>query len=234
MNHWLDRTTLLLGQEGMDKLSRAKVAVLGLGGVGGAAAEALCRSGVGSLLLMDHDTVDLTNLNRQLFATTQTLGMDKCQAARERLLSIAPECQITTLSQFYSPGNREPLFSFQPDYVVDAIDTVTSKLDLAEECQRRGVPLIMSMGTGNRLDPSQFRVGTIEETAGCGCALARVIRRELRRRGVERQMVVYSTELPRKVVADSSNGRHSPGSSAFCPPVAGYLLASHVVCHLAR
>lgn len=233
MSNWLDRTALLIGQDAVEKLNSARVAVVGLGGVGGACAEALCRAGVGSLLLLDHDTVDITNCNRQLFATAQTVGRSKCAAAAERLLSINPQLTLTSLPLFYGEQTREELFSFQPDFVIDAIDTVTAKLDLAQNCRQRGVPLIICLGTGNRLDPTAFRTGTIEDTAGCGCALARVMRRELKRRGITGQPVVYSVEPPRKRVAqDSPQGRHSPASISFCPPAAGYALASYAVTYL--
>ncbi len=226
MWEYLERTALVLGQEALEKLSRARVAVLGLGGVGGTAAEALCRAGVGRLLLVDSDRVSLSNLNRQLLATRQTLDMDKTQAARERLAAINPHCQVETARRFYLPEDSAFLYDWEPDYVLDAVDTVTAKLHLARECQDRGIPLTASMGTGNRLDPSRLRLGDISETAGNGCPLCRVMRRELRRQGVDRLEVVYSLELPaRGICAEAENGRHSPGSSPFVPPAAGYLLA---------
>ncbi len=235
MAHWLDRTELLIGAPALRRLGKARVAVIGLGGVGGAAAEAVCRAGVGSLLVMDHDVVDITNCNRQLFATAQTVGMDKCRAAADRLLSINPALDLISLPKFYGEETREELFEFCPDFVIDAIDTVTSKLDLAQACRERQVPLVMCMGTGNRLDPTAFCTGTIEDTAGCGCALARVMRRELKRRGITGQPVVYSVEPPLKRVAqDSPQGRHSPASISFCPPAAGYALASYVINQLMR
>ena len=234
MGNWLARTEALIGTKQTQTLKQSKVAILGLGGVGGAAAEAICRAGIGNILLMDHDTVDITNINRQLFATTETIGQEKCLAAAQRLHSINPDCNLTIHQTFYQADTRELLFLFQPDFVIDAIDTVTSKLDLAVECQKRDINLIMSMGTGNRMDPSKFQIGDISDTAGCGCALARVMRRELKKRGILHQSVVYSTELPRTIVVDSSNGKHSPGSISFCPPVAGYCLASHVVQQLIK
>lgn len=232
MAGWLDRSVLLLGQENIDKLKKSRVAVVGLGGVGGAAAEALCRAGVGSLLLVDHDTVDLTNLNRQLLATTETLGQKKIQAAQKRLKSISPDTEILTADAFYLPENSSFLYEYQSDYVLDAIDTVTSKLHMAQTCFSSGIPLLTCLGTGNRLDPSQLRLGDISETAGCGCPLARVMRRELKKRGVTKQPVVFSVEMPAKTVCpadEESHGRHSPGSVSFVPPVAGYLMASKAV-----
>ena len=226
-NQWLMRTRTLLGDPAMEQLQNATVAVLGLGGVGGAAAEAVCRMGVGRMILVDNDTVDSTNCNRQLFATTQTVGQSKCLAAKERLLSIHPDLELSCHQQFFLPENSDFLFEQQPDLILDAIDTVTSKLYLAQQCSQRGIPLVSCLGTGNRLDPSLLRWGDISQTSGCGCPLARVMRRELKKRGVQRQTVVYSVELPAKTtVGEAENGRHSPASCAFVPPAAGYLLAS--------
>ena len=231
MSHWQARTALILGESALSRLADARVAVLGLGGVGGSAAEALCRAGVGHLLLVDHDTVDETNLNRQLFATRDVLGKKKCLVAKQRLSTIHPEAEILAADQFYLPDNCNFLFDFKPDYVVDAIDTVTAKLHLAKACWERGIPLIACLGTGNRLDPSKLTVGDIADTSGCGCPLARVLRRELKKQGVPRLRVVFSTEqpLPAQVAADSPAGRHSPGSSPFVTPAEGCLLASVVV-----
>ncbi len=232
MNHWLARTELLIGKQAVAQLQQAKVAVIGIGGVGGAAAEALVRAGVGNLLLIDHDTVDVTNINRQLFTTANNIGCSKCEAGKARLLSINPNCNISVSEAFYAADNREPLLNFDPDFVIDAIDTVSAKLDLVVTCNERNIPLISCLGTGNRLDPTQFVIGDISDTAkcGCGCGLARVMRRELRKRKIYTHPVVYSTEIPKTIVCpDSTNGRHSPASISFCPPVAGYLLASYAV-----
>lgn len=225
---WLQRTETLLGTPAIDTLSQKTVVVLGLGGVGGAAAEAVCRMGVGKIVLVDNDTVDITNLNRQLFATADMVGQSKCFAAKKRLLSINPDLEILCYEQFFLPENANFLFAHQPDLILDAIDTVTSKLYLSQECQRRSIPLITCLGTGNRLDPSMLRWGDISQTSGCGCPLARVMRRELKKRGVEKQTVVYSIELPAKAICSGGeeNGRHSPASCAFVPPAAGYLMAS--------
>lgn len=230
MENWLERTELLIGTNGVERLQNARVAVLGLGGVGSAAAEGLCRAGIGHLLLIDHDTVSLTNLNRQLIATQAAIGQKKALAMAERLLSICPDGDFTPADIFYLPENSAFLYDWQPDYVVDAIDTVTAKLHLAQECRLRGIPLITCLGTGNRLDPSLLRVGDIAETAnGCGCGLARVMRRELRRRGIQKQTVLYSLEPPIPAVCPgSAHGRHAPGSMAFVPPAAGLLIASWV------
>ena len=231
MPEWTDRTRLLIGQQGIDLLKNARAAVLGLGGVGGNAAEALCRAGVGHLLLVDNDEVDETNLNRQLLATRDMVGRSKCEAALARLQSINPEADLQTAQQFYLPENSDFLYDFRPDIVIDAIDTVTAKLHLAEQCHNRGILLYASMGTGNRMDPSQLRCGDISETAGTGCPLARVIRRELRKRGVPTLKVVFSLEPPIQGINanDGEHGRHSPGSAPFVPPAAGLLLASAAV-----
>ena len=231
MQHWLSRTELLIGSEALHTLQHTKIAILGLGGVGGAAAEAVCRAGVGSMLLADCDTVDLTNLNRQLIATTHTVGMPKTQAAAQRLLSIAPQLQLTCIERMLGRENLDFLAAYRPDYVIDAIDNVTAKLALAELCAQQEIPLLTCLGTGNRLDPSQLHIGTVAETAGCGCPLARVMRRELKKRGLSGQMVLYSTELPRTVSDPSlhQDGRHAPASMSFVPPAAGFLLASYAV-----
>lgn len=223
---YLERTALVLGEEALERLAGSRVAVLGLGGVGGSAAEALCRAGVGALLLVDSDTVSASNLNRQLLATGATVGRPKTDAALERLSSINPGCRIQTARRFYLPEDSGFLYDWEPDYVLDAIDTVTAKLHLARECRDRGIPLVSSMGTGNRLDPSQLRLGDISQTAGNGCPLCRVMRKELKKRGVDKLEVVYSQEAPaRGVCAGAEHGRHSPGSSPFVPPAAGCLLA---------
>ena len=218
MEDQFSRTRLLLGNEGMEKLARARVAVFGLGGVGGYAVEALVRSGVGALELIDSDHVTLTNLNRQILATHETLGRYKADAARARALSItAGEYDFTRY-----------------DYVVDAIDTVTGKLALIQAAQAAGTPVISCMGAGNKLDPTAFRVADIYETSVC--PLARVMRKELKRRGVKRLKVVYSQEVPRNPEGDlyqaSLEGevrRQVPGSNAFVPAAAGLILAGEVV-----
>ena len=224
MEQWQERTGRLLGERALERLAQARVAVLGLGGVGSAAAEALGRCGVGHLLLVDRDRVDPTNLNRQLVATCQTVGQPKAQAMAQRLRSINPEGEFIPLQAFYLPEQSGFLYDWEPQVVLDAVDNVTAKLHLVERCQELGLPLLTCLGTGNRLDPSQLRVGDLAQTAqGCGCGLARVIRRELRRRGIFHQPVVYSLETPRPV-----EGR-APASSPFVPPAAGMLMASWAV-----
>jgi len=229
---WQARQQLLIGEEACQKLAGASVMVIGLGGVGGAVVEGLSRAGVGKLILADHDTVDLTNLNRQLLATLDTVGLPKTEAAAMRVRQINPACDIKLLPMFYSADTAEIFFAEKPDYVVDCIDTVTAKLHLAEQCRDRQIPLLICLGTGNRLDPSAFRVGDIAETAtsGGGDGLARVMRRELKKRGIYKAKVLYSTEAASKaVIPDEETGRYAPGSIAFCPPAAGFLLASRVV-----
>lgn len=226
---WLERTEIVLGETRLRRLANARVAVIGLGGVGGAAAEALVRAGVGHMLFIDGDTVDDTNRNRQLLATTETVGMDKISAAEGRYRAINPDGDFTFKKEFYLPENSAWLYDWQPDYIIDAIDTVTAKLDIAKQCKTRKIRLIACLGTGNRLDPERLRLGDITETAGCGCPLAKVMRRELRRRGIEHLPVLFSTEEPAKAIAESAAGRHPPGSISFVPPVAGYIIAGKCI-----
>ena len=228
---WLARTRLLIGEDRVNTLSRCRVAVLGLGGVGSAAAEGICRSGVGHMLLVDCDQVDITNLNRQLIATLPALGQPKTQVAAQRLQSINPALELTCADIMLGADNLHFIAQWRPDYVLDAIDNVTAKLALAQLCQQEQIPLITCLGTGNRLDPSLLRIGDIAETPGCGCPLARVMRRELKKRGITRQTVLYSLEEPIKVAAEAlaENGRHPPASMAFVPPAAGLLMASYAV-----
>ena len=226
MFNFLERAVPVLGEDAILKLEHSRVAILGLGGVGGAAAEALCRAGVGNLLLIDSDTVSISNCNRQLIATSKTVDMQKTQAAQERLLDINPNCNIEIYNRFYLPEESDFLYEWNPDCVIDAIDTITAKLHVAEICQQKNILLYSSMGTGNRMDPTQIKYGDIKDTSGNGCPLARVMRRELKKRDVRNLNVVYSTEAPIKSVCLSSeNGRHAPGSTAFVPPVAGFTLA---------
>lgn len=232
------RTALLLGEDGIARLQRAHVAVFGLGGVGGWAAEALARSGVGALTLVDDDQIALSNLNRQIFALTSTLGRDKADAARERLLDINPEAAIHVHKIFYGPQTAGQFDFKQYDYVIDAIDTVTGKLELVQQAQRAGTPVISSMGTGNKLNPAALEVADIYETSVC--PLARIMRKELRRRGVQALKVVYSKEPPLcpqgEAVPEAGPSRGGtptrrpvPGSCSFVPPSAGLLIASEVV-----
>lgn len=238
MQDQFSRTELLLGREGMERLARARVAVFGLGGVGGYTVEALARSGVGTLDLIDSDRVSLTNLNRQILATRRTLGSFKADAARERVLEINPDAVVNVRKVFYGPDTAGTFDFSQYDYVVDAIDTVTGKLELIQQAQAAGAPVISCMGAGNKLDPTAFRVADIYETSVC--PLARVMRKELKRRGVRRLKVVYSQEPPLEMggalYQEALKGearRQVPGSSAFVPSVAGLILAGEVVKDLA-
>ncbi len=218
------RTQLLLGAENFAKLTAATVAVFGIGGVGSFTAEALARSGVGHLVLIDKDNVDVTNINRQIHALSSTVGKPKVEVMRDRILEINPAAKVDTVQKFYLPDEpAENFFICEYDYAVDAIDTVSAKIELAVECQRRKIPLVSSMGAGNKLDPTRFKVADIFQTSVD--PLAKVMRKKLRERGVERLKVVYSEEVPLKINA----GEKVIGSAAFVPSVAGLILAAEVV-----
>ena len=234
MQNRFSRSELLLGKDAMEKLARARVAVFGLGGVGGAAVEALARAGIGALDLIDNDTVSESNFNRQLIAVQQTLGMAKTQAAALRVQAINPACAVCTHDLFYLPETADTLDLSAYDYIIDAVDTVAAKLTLAARAREAGVPLISCMGTGNKLDPAAFRVCDLFETAGD--PLARVMRSECRKRGIKRLKVVWSPEPPltpqnaEKAAEPLPQGRRSvPGSVSFVPPVAGFLLAGAAI-----
>ena len=237
MNEFI-RTELLLGAEAMDKLKNSRVAVFGVGGVGGHAVEALARSGVGSLDLIDDDTVSESNINRQLIALHSTVGMPKVEVAAERVRDINPACTVKTHKTFYMPETAGQFDFTQYDYVIDAIDTVSGKLALVMQAQESGTPIISSMGAGNKLDPTAFRVADIYATSVC--PLARIMRRELKKRGVKRLKVVYSEEKALTPLEDTSlessthPKRRTPGSVAFVPSVAGLILAGEVIKDLIR
>lgn len=217
------RTELLLGEEAMEILKNARVAVFGIGGVGGYVTEALARSGVGALDLTDKDRVCLSNLNRQIIATHKSIGKYKTDVMRERILDINPEAEVRTHECFYLPETKGEFDFSSYSYVVDAVDTVTAKLSLAEEAKAAGVPMISSMGAGNKLNPFLFETADIYETSVC--PLARVMRRELRKRGIDHLKVVYSKEAPLRPLREADG----PGSTAFVPSVAGLLIASEVI-----
>ncbi|MCI5504392.1 MAG: tRNA threonylcarbamoyladenosine dehydratase [Anaerobutyricum sp.] len=221
MTDQFDRTRLLIGEEGLAKLKKARVAVFGVGGVGGFAVEALVRSGIGAFDLIDNDTVALSNLNRQIIATRDTIGKLKVEVMRDRILSINPQAEIRMYPCFYLPENAAEFDFSQYSYVVDAVDTVTAKIDIIMQAQAAGVPVISSMGAGNKMDPTRFEVTDIYKTTVC--PLARVMRRELKKRGVKQLKVVYSTEKAIKTGADV------PGSIAFVPSVAGLIVAGEVI-----
>lgn len=224
------RTELLLGAESMEKLQKARVAVFGVGGVGGYVVEALARSGVGQLELIDRDVVSLTNINRQIIALHSTIGKYKVDVARDRVLDINPGAQVNVYRTFYLPENAEQFDFTRYDYVVDAIDTVTGKLMLVKQAWAAGTPIISSMGAGNKLDGAAFQVADIYETSVC--PLAKVMRRELRKCGIPHLKVVYSREMPMTPGVNDSvdaSRRQTPGSVAFVPSVAGLLLAGEVI-----
>ncbi len=224
MNNWLNRTEYLIGIDNISKLKKSHVAVFGCGGVGSYVIEALARSGVGSLTLIDKDVVDITNINRQLIADTTTIGMPKVEVEKERLLRINPTLRVTTYQMFYDASHADEILNTNFDYVIDAIDCVTSKIHLVEECFKRKIPIICSMGTGNKLDPTKFEISDISKTSVC--PLAKVMRKELSKRGIKHLKVVYSKEEPKRF--DETNKR-TPASISFVPSVAGLVLASEVI-----
>lgn len=221
MNDRFSRSYRVFGEDNMERIINSRVIVFGLGGVGGAAAEALARAGVGTLGIVDKDMVDITNINRQIIATDKTVGMNKTDALEERLVTINPDLKINKYNLFYLPETAEEIDLSEYDFVVDCIDNVTAKLELIERCEKLGIPIISSMGTGNKLHPEMLEIADINKTSVC--PLARVIRRELKNRGVKKLAVVYSKEEP------VSTQSRVPGSTSFTPPVAGYLMCSYVI-----
>ena len=230
MEDQFSRTEMLIGAEGVDRLANARIAVFGIGGVGGYAVEALARSGIGALDLIDHDTVSVSNINRQILADHSTLGKQKTEVARERIARINPRTAVRTYPVFYLPEENGANFDFtQYDYIIDAIDTVTGKIGLVLQARAAGVPIISAMGAGNKMDPAAFCVSDIYQTSGC--PLAKIMRHELRKRGIERLKVVYSSETPvrmRKEMAEKEM-RQPPGSIAFVPSVVGLIMAGEAV-----
>lgn len=245
MLHSFSRTELLIGAEGIAKLSRAKIAVFGIGGVGTFVVEGLVRSGIGKFVLIDDDCICLTNINRQLHATTKTIGRSKVEVMRDRILEINPKAEVTVFEKFYLPETAEEMLADDYDYIVDAIDTVTGKIDLIVKAKERGIPVISSMGAGNKLDPTRFEVADIYKTSVD--PLAKVMRKELKQRGIQALKVVYSKEEPLQPVETEENScatgcvcpkgstrhctvrRHIPGSIAFVPSVVGLIIAGEVV-----
>lgn len=229
MEQMFERTALLLGEQALDKLRNSHVAVFGVGGVGGYVVEALARSGVGKIDVVDNDAVSVSNLNRQIIALESTVGMDKVKVISQRVSRINPNCRVREINSFYLPENADDFDFAEYDYVADAIDTVSGKISLAEECEKAGTKIISSMGTGNKLDPTAFEVTDIYKTSVC--PLARVMRRELKKRGVSSLKVVYSKEEPHiageKVFGE--NGKAIPGSCSFVPPVAGLIMAGEII-----
>ncbi|MGN0316152.1 MAG: ThiF family adenylyltransferase [Fusicatenibacter sp.] len=245
MLNQFSRTQLLIGKDAMDLLMESRVAVFGIGGVGGYACEALVRSGIGAFDLIDDDKVCLTNLNRQIIATRKTVGKYKADVMKERMLEINPNVEVTVHKCFFLPENAEQFPFEEYDYVIDAVDTVTAKIEIILQAQKKGIPVISCMGAGNKLDASAFRVADIYKTKMC--PLAKVMRRELKRRGVKKLKVVYSEEKPRRPLEDltiscrthcicppgakhkCTERRDIPGSVAFVPSVAGLIIAGEVV-----
>ena len=224
MNDQFQRTRMLIGQENLDKLAAAKVLVFGVGGVGGYVCEALCRGGVGRIDIVDKDVVDVTNINRQIIATHETVGRPKVEVCRKRILSINPDVKVDARQCFYLP-ERASEFDFGAyDYVVDAVDNVTAKIDIICNARAAGVPVISSMGTGNKLDPTMFKIADIEKTKVC--PLAKVVRKELRKRGVSGVKVLYSEEEPIKPLSDDTR---TPASISFVPSAAGLIIAGRVI-----
>ena len=224
---WYERTELLLGSGAYETLSSKRVAVFGVGGVGGYTVEALARAGVGTLDLIDSDCVCLSNINRQIIATRKTLGMLKVDAAAERCRDINPDIKVNTYPVFFLPENTEDFDFSKYDYVVDAVDTVSAKIGIAQKAKELGVPAISSMGAGNKLHPELFEVADIYETSVC--PLARVMRRELKKRGINSLKVVYSKEPPVETNAPVENGKKIPGSVSFVPSAAGLIIAGEVI-----
>ena len=230
MTDQFSRTELLIGKEAIEKLKKSRVAVFGLGGVGGHVVEALVRSGVENFGLIDNDKVSLTNLNRQILATHKTMGKLKTDVAQERILEINPNAKVKKYNMFYTPENADEFDFSQYDYIVDAIDTVVGKLSLIEKSKEYGIPIICAMGAGNKMDPKMFEVADISKTSVC--PLAKVIRQELKKRRINKVKVVYSKEIPIKPkskTTEENAKRNIPGSNAFTPSVAGLIIASEVI-----
>ncbi len=230
MDERFSRTARIFGDDGMERLRNSRVAVFGVGGVGSYIAEGLARSGVGHILLIDSDDVDITNLNRQIEALSNTVGQPKAEAMKQRILLINPECDVVVHNCFFLPENSAEFDFTEYDYVADAVDTVTAKIELVMKAQREGVPIISCMGTGNKLCPALLEVEDIYKTSVC--PLARVMRQELKKRGVKRLKVVYSKEEPIKAFASEEENRYRrsiPASAVFVPAAAGLIIASEIV-----
>ena len=227
MDEITSRTLMLIGESALEKLKNSHVIVFGCGGVGGNVIEALARSFVGKITVVDNDTVSLSNLNRQLLATYDTVGKSKVDVAKDRILSINPQCEVTALNMFFLPENATEIDFTQYDYIVDAIDTVSAKLELAKISQDLGVPMISSMGTGNKLHPEMLEISDIYKTSVC--PLARAMRNLCKKNGIKKLRVVYSKEEPKSAIKVVDNNKAVPASSAFVPCAAGILIASAVV-----
>ncbi|RXM57889.1 tRNA threonylcarbamoyladenosine dehydratase [Clostridium tetani] len=234
--HAFSRTELIIGEDNLSKLKNSTVVIFGIGGVGSFATEALTRSGIGNLILIDNDTVSISNLNRQIIANLSTIGMSKVEVMKKRIESINPNCNVITHEIFAKENNLLNIITPNADYVIDAIDTVSSKLSLISLCKDKNIPIISSMGTGNKLDPTRFKIADIYETKVC--PLAKVMRYELRKRNIPNLKVLYSEEVPIKIKSNDESSTNSikktrkkiaPGSISFVPPVAGMIIASQVI-----
>lgn len=221
------RTAMLLGVEAVNTLSKKHVMVFGVGGVGSFCAEALARAGVGSITLIDDDTVSVSNLNRQLIALHSTIGKQKTEVMAERIKDIAPQCNVIALNTRYTPQTRGNFFTTHPDYIADCIDSVACKTDLIVAAHEREIEIISAMGTGNKLDPGKFQITDLSETSGC--PLSRVMRRELKKRGIVHHTVLYSTEEPTKPLFQPDENTVVPGSVAWVPSCAGLMIAGHII-----
>ena len=229
MSEIFKRTEMLIGSDALKKLGASAVAVFGVGGVGGGAVEALARGGIGRIDLIDNDTVSESNINRQLIATHSTVGMPKTEAAKKRILEINPNCEVNIYNTFILPENIDSFDFTVYDYVIDAIDTVSGKIAIIEQCNKEKIPVISSMGTGNKLDPTRFEITDIFKTSVC--PLARVMRTEMKKRGIKKLKVLYSMEEPIKpIIAETTErGKAVPGSISFVPPVAGMIIGGEVI-----
>lgn len=221
------RSAMLLGDDKIDILSKKRVAVFGVGGVGGAVCEALARIGVGKIDVIDNDTVSLSNINRQIIADHSTVGLKKVDAAEKRIKAINPDCEVIKHDVFFLPENSQLIDFKLYDYVVDAVDTVTAKIHIIVKSKECDVPVISSMGTGNKLDPTQFEITDIYKTSVC--PLAKVMRYELKQRGIKKLKVLFSKEIPKRSGATNELGKQIPASVSFVPPVAGFIIASEVI-----
>ena len=227
------REELLIGKTGIEKLKHAKVAIFGIGGVGSFATEGLARAGIGNFILVDNDNIDISNLNRQIHAAMDTVGKYKIDVMKQRILSINPNAKVEIYNEFFMPNCNKNIIDESIDYIIDAVDTVTAKIELVVQANRKNIPIISSMGTGNKLDPTKFEVADIYNTSVC--PLAKVMRKELSKRGIQKLKVVYSKEEPIKPYEDlvieemQTNKRKTPGSISFVPSVAGLVMTGDVV-----
>lgn len=240
MLNWYSRTEMLIGTNGINKLKNVKVAIFGIGGVGSYVVEALARAGIENFILVDKDTISETNINRQLIATIKTLGKDKVEIAKQRILEINPKADVETYKEFYSIENKEKILNSTVSYIVDAIDTVTSKITLIEQAKKLNISIISCMGTGNKLDATKFEITDIEKTSVC--PLAKVMRKELKKRNIKNVKVLYSKEEPKKAKIENIEYKYenkdrkieAPGSISFVPSVAGLIIAGEVIKDLIR